>query len=506
MLDLSPGAWAGVVALSILVSLFVLWVVGFALDKRPGNRRQQDSANSESAFLFRDGRLADLDIGNAVLAQHRINDWADLRNWLRFRFSDLPQNLSSVTPGQSLTFSSDGNGPDASVTLTAQGATVRVSLRDPTPAGPAERHAALHLNLAFKDRNQALMEGPYPIWKTDHDGKIIWQNTASTMILPADGGQLSDLDNRPETADNLHSARVRVNGPGQADAKWFEIQTMRVGDENLHYAIDISKVIQAETAQREFVQTLTKTFANLTTGLAVFDRKQQLALFNPALVDLTALSAEFLSARPRLMGFFDKLRDQQVMPEPKNYASWRAQITDVIETASGGLYQETWNLPTGVTYRVTGRPHPDGAVAFLFEDISAEISLTRRFRAQLDLRQGVLDNLDDAVAVIAPNNVLMMCNKACTQLFGIDPDTSFAEMTLNDLVSICSRKYPHSDFWQDIQTRISHKDLPKPIRKSFVGSGGTMDCMISPISGGSSMICFSTQLATTQSLETPISS
>ncbi len=131
------------------------------------------------------------------------------------------------------------------------------------------------------------------------------------------------------------------------------------------HAIDINAVISAEIAQRNFVQTLAKTFAQLSTGLAIFDRNSQLALFNPALVDLSALPIEFLSARPDLLSFFDRLCDSRVMPEPKNYNSWRQEIADVIAAATDGSYQETWSLDTGQTYRVSGRPHPDGAIAFL---------------------------------------------------------------------------------------------------------------------------------------------
>ena len=62
-----------------------------------------------------------------------------------------------------------------------------------------------------------------------------------------------------------------------------------------------------------------------------------------------------------------------MMPEPKDYRSWRQQMSDLEAAAQNGTYEETWALPTGQTYRVTGRPHPDGAVALLFEDISAEV-------------------------------------------------------------------------------------------------------------------------------------
>ena len=45
----------------------------------------------------------------------------------------------------------------------------------------------------------------------------------------------------------------------------------------------------------------------------------------------------------------------------------------MLSSAEDGLYQEIWSLPSNVTYKVTGRPHPDGAVAFFFEDISADV-------------------------------------------------------------------------------------------------------------------------------------
>ena len=73
----------------------------------------------------------------------------------------------------------------------------------------------------------------------------------------------------------------------------------------MFYAVDVNAVVSAEISQRKFVQTLAKTFAQLSIGLAIFDRNRQLALFNPALIDLTALPAEFLSARPNLLSFFD---------------------------------------------------------------------------------------------------------------------------------------------------------------------------------------------------------
>ena len=112
-----------------------------------------------------------------------------------------------------------------------------------------------------------------------------------------------------------------------------------------------------------------------------------------------------------------------MVPEPKNYRSWRQQMSDLESAAATGHHVETWSLPHGHTYRVTGRPHPDGAVAFLFEDITSEISMTRQFRAELSLGTVVLDGIEDALVVFASGDEMLMTNKAYRELWGDAPES-----------------------------------------------------------------------------------
>jgi hypothetical protein len=135
------------------------------------------------------------------------------------------------------------------------------------------------------------------------------------------------------------------------------------------------------------VQAFTKTFAEMPVGLAIFDQQRRLVLFNPALTDLTSLvlvfafefEFEFVSERPSLFEFFNRLRENWVVPEPKNSAAWRAQLSELVASSNDGAYCATWSLVNGLTYQVRGRPHFDGALAFLFEVISAKISVAKKF-------------------------------------------------------------------------------------------------------------------------------
>ena len=230
---------------------------------------------------------------------------------------------------------------------------------------------------------------PWPIWLENAQTEVIWANSryldlVTERLAPDD--ELSWPLPRLATVGGDHRHRVRVDSPYEPTL-WFEVTTRPAGDGRMIFGTPVDGAVQAEDSLKEFVQTLTKTFAHLPIGLAIFDRARQLTLFNPALLDLTGLAPEFLIGRPTLVDFLDRMRDRQMIPEPKDYPEWRERIVDMEAAAASGLFEDTWSLPGGQTYRVLGRPHPDGALALLFEDISTEISRTRRFRADAELGQ-----------------------------------------------------------------------------------------------------------------------
>ncbi|WP_299372455.1 PAS-domain containing protein [uncultured Tateyamaria sp.] len=479
----------GSAAVSIAVGLIFLnrQVAPRAAQVPPGNGGLH--------FLF-----SDLDLEHASHhARALLNrdaaetDWQALRAGLVSRFPGLP-DADALPDATSMTLPSVADDDPALLRLTRENGMTRVVIEqdDATDAGTI--HMVKSLEAELDTLRLAATDAPYPIWLADGHGNIQWHNTAYAELADLtndneDATPLFDLDQSGFDGKNM--VRVPVHIDSTDSTEWYNVTATRAGSDSIYHAVNINAVIQAEIAQRNFVQTLAKTFAQLSIGLAIFDRNGQLALFNPALVDLTSLPAEFLSARPDLLSFFDRLRDNRVMPEPKNYSSWRQEITEMIAAASHGSYQETWTLDTGHTYRVNGRPHPDGAVAFLIEDITAEISLTRNFRAELELGQSLMDTFEDALAVFSSAGVLTFCNAAYREMWKMDPDNSFADVTIVD----CLREWqanakPHPawgdmrDFVMRLGERVSWEADVEHV------THGACQVRLSPIASGATVIRF----------------
>jgi PAS domain-containing protein len=458
------------------------------------------SSSSETVWIFDGSELLDAtSAASTIIGQPEgPNDWSDLHAQLISAFPGFPSSPSLVkASGQIVTRGSEPRETMEIVFEWIDGIT-RVQLREQPIAGSKSisRHDRSDTE-ELETLRVAMNNSYYPVWRVDQDGSVTWYNSAyenlcMTVHKKKPGAGIGLFTSQNESPIPTKRARRSLTVPETGQKLWFDVSVVQTDAGTLCYAVNVNAVVEAEAAQRSFVQTLAKTFAQLSTGLAIFDRNRQLVLFNPALIDLTALPADFLSARPTLLSFFDRLRDQKMMPEPKNYGSWRDQMADLVEAAANGRYQETWSLPSGSVYSVSGRPHPDGAVAFLIEDITAEITLTRRFRSDLELGQSIFDKLDDAIAVFSIEGTLTFSNSAYQKLWNVDPEKSFAQTAILDAIRVWQEKCMATPVWGDIRDFVvTQENRAEWWAKVTLRSGEVLICSIHPIHSGSTMINFS---------------
>ncbi|MDP3339137.1 PAS-domain containing protein [Frigidibacter sp.] len=511
-----PPNWAFALILvaTSVGSAFIALALLSALTPRRGPPRklaEVEPAMEEAVFLFDDQALIDASAPARALMEAtplRGSDWARLCAFLGPQFERFESEMARLA--ERGTIELKGAGP-APLRLKAEliSGLARITLLDPEAEGQGRMVDALSLR-AMEDELEGLREAadamPVLAWRQDARGEVVWANRAYLLqsgALTSDAEdpclwplpRLFDLGPEPTLAQPggplPPARRMRLDVPGQDKPLWFDCHSLDTASSAINFALPADATVRAETALREFVQTLTKTFAHLPIGLAIFDRQRQLALFNPALIDLTTLGPDFLSGRPTLFSFLDRLREARMIPEPKDYRSWRQQMTELEKAASTGHYQETWTLPSGLTYQVTGRPHPDGAVALLIEDISAEVSLTRRFRSDLELGQAVVDSLPEAIAVFSPAGVLVMSNTAYARMWGTDPSTTLGEVGATESMRLWQAGSLPNPIWADARDFISSIG-PRAdwTGEAVLQTGQRITCRFQAIAGGATLAGF----------------
>jgi PAS domain-containing protein len=499
-----------VVLASSAVTALAVVLIAASLMRTPSRVPQAGLGGNrlDAVFLFSDSVLVDAnDRGEALLASlagaageaaGEGGAWARLSRYLAAGFPDLADQMATLARRRRLDLTaSDGSG----LALRAEwlDGTARLTVAD-TAAEEGGimldrlSHRALEEELAVLRRVSDL--SPILTWRENAQGQVIWANGAylHQLVEAGFGGAVSwPLPQLFATGEPGQTQRVSLTLPGARQA-WFDLR--READEKgqLVFALPADAAHQAERTKRSFIQTLTKTFATLPIGLAVFDRHRRLQLFNPALTDLTGLEPEFLLSRPGMEGFLNRMRGKRVLPEPRDYANWARRLMEAERGGDSGEFEETWSLPSGQTFRVSIRPHPDGALAFMLEDISSEVYLSRNFRAELETGQAALNLLDAAIAVFAANGQMVLTNAAFARLWGIAGEDTLAVITLREALDVWRARCDDSEIWAQLteigQPRTGRISLAGDVRlndgRAFTlrarrSSNGTLLCAFEPV-------------------------
>ncbi|MDN5567305.1 MAG: PAS-domain containing protein [Paracoccus sp. (in: a-proteobacteria)] len=490
----------GTVSVLLAVGLIRMWDYH---SRGPGrvarSAAPMDGQVQPIVFLFRQNRLIDATApARALLDRVAVpdDDWLRLMQWVGPRFSDAADRLSDLpTLGRIELLGRQGQG-SAALRLLAEDlddGLWRVTVTDPDAQHCGTVIDSMSLQAMEEELHLlrgALDQTPMLVWRLDHEDRVTWANAAYLRRAEARsegalGWPLPKLLDTPRPVPGAGHGTRRAALEDKGIVSWYDCHSHRLGDQMMMFALPADAAVRAERSLREFVQTLTKTFADLPIGLAIFDQGRKLQLFNPALIDLTRLPTGFLTARPTLFDFLDQLREQRMVPEPKDYRSWRQHMANLESAAATGHHVETWSLPGGQTYRVTGRPHPDGAVAFLFENITSEMSLTRKFRADLRLGSHVLDALDDALAVFASDGKLILDNQTYRNLW----DQPAA--TLSEAIMAWKGSANTGPGFAALRDALLQPEGNATISGAMAGpQGQLLGWTISPLTGGRKMLRF----------------
>ncbi len=455
-------------------------------------------------FLFDGESLVDCNsAAKAVLARSitRGGDWQRLMSFLSKYFNNLDEKLASLAKLGALSEAAEyGNGKMFLLQAELNGGLTKITLIDPDlTEGPGVALAMSHRALQdeVEDLRHAVSAAPILMWRESSEGAVTWGNNAYVLlaasVLPR-GRELSwPLPRLFERSAVLQSAQRQRQSVTVTAGKtaWFDMLTQPEGDDLVCYALPIDAAVAAETNLRDFMQTLSKTFAQLPIGLAIFDKDRILQIFNPALMELTTLQPDFLSRKPSMLQVLDAMRDRNLLPEPKDYTSWRRQIVEMERAAASGLFQENWALPDGQTFRVTGRPHPNGGLALMIEDISTEMQRSRRYRSDLEISQSVIDQMEDAIVVFNQSGQLMWSNAAYARLWGHDPATTLDEVTIRNVTTQWTARSAPTPLWRELDEYIHTVGLRQPWAKELrLTDGRLMYCSVAPVAAGATMVAF----------------
>jgi signal transduction histidine kinase len=305
---------------------------------------------------------------------------------------------------------------------------------------------------------------PLPLAARARDGKLIYANPAyaeaagAASPAAALAAQAKLFSDEPALAESAMSAGIPVTERrfavigGQRRA--LEVTAAPSGDTVAIAVADESGAAEARDKLQRHIGAYEETLNRLKTAVAVFGADQKISFYNKAYVDLWRLDPAWLAQKPSEGEILERLREQRLVPEEKSFAAFKRARAELYASMTAPQ-EETWHLPDGTTLRIAGQPHPFGGLLYLYEDMTEQLSLERRYNDLFNVQRSTLDHLHEGVAFFGTDGRLKLWNVAFADLWGLEPQQLEGEPHFEKVALLCAALGGDGSDWDMVRGQVT---------------------------------------------------
>ena len=308
---------------------------------------------------------------------------------------------------------------------------------------------------ALGSLTQLIEAAPFPMWFRGPDLKLGLVNSAFVHAIEGRdaqdvierGVELIDADGDDSAAATARQAKEsgRVVARMQPAIIHGERRMLRVVNVPLSsgavagFAIDIQDLEDARAELGRYIESQRELADRMTAGTAQFDADRALSFFNRPFAMMSQLDPEWLSEQPEFDRVIERMRDQQRLPETRDFPAWKEERRGWF-TSAEEVVEEEWMLPNGDHIRVVAQPLPDGGLRLFLEDRTEQLRLASARDTLLRVRAATFDNLFEAISVFASDGRLYTWNSRFLEDWELEEEWLTTHPRVDELVPAMARK------------------------------------------------------------------
>ena len=343
---------------------------------------------------------------------------------------------------------------------------------------------------------------PIPVWLRDKGLALSWGNHA---FLKGAGAANLEAARREQVAldkgeRELAQAARAANAPQQSkrfsvvggQRRAMKFTQIPLGDAGvIGAAVDVTETAAAEARLQQHVDAHADTLDKLQTAVAIFSRDQKLTFYNKAFVKLWGLPEGLLDKHPSDAEILDRLRESRKLPEQRDYQAWkRSRLALYQDGAREKPSEESWYLPNGQTIRVMTQPHPFGGLTFLYEDVTARLSLESDYNTLIKVQSATLDTLSEGVAVFGPDGKLKLHNASFARIWELDTHDLEDEPHLRTIAALSRDRFGESHVWDQLIQAIVAGAGARDMGDVERSDRSVLSLSTSPLPDGATLVTF----------------
>ena len=368
-----------------------------------------------------------------------------------------------------------------------------------------DRGESRRLRDAAEQAAKLLDAAPFPIWRRDADGKLIWVNARSAELAeasPADTVARGIEFTAPRDPETARALALRAAAARQAlteerrfvaegDRRNYRVTEVPLPDGFLGFGQDITAEADARGQLKRQTEIHFDVLRSLSTATAIFGTDKRLLLWNRAYARLWDLEESWLEQRPSYGEVLEHLRAQRRLPEQIDWQAYKrsqqALFTSVIDQI-----EELIHLPDGSALRLSVSAYPAGGLLFAYDDVTRQLSLERATNTMIAVQRATLDNLYDAVVVYGPDGKLSLYNRAYAELWQLDPDWLNRKPHITEILDASRDLLLRGGDWAALRTRLLAEFAERKTGQGRMerGDGRVIDHASVPLPDGSMLLTY----------------
>jgi signal transduction histidine kinase/PAS domain-containing protein len=296
---------------------------------------------------------------------------------------------------------------------------------------------------------------PFPMWYRGPDLKLGLVNTA--FVEAVEGRDAAEVIARSAELIDAEGANSGVETAREA-VESGEIQSSMqpaiIGGERrmlrlvnvplatgavAGFAIDVQELEDARAELTRHIDSQRELADRMTAGTAQFDAERALSFFNRPFAAMAQLDPEWLAERPEFDRLIDRMRDNQRLPETRDFPAWKEERRAWFSSPEEAV-EEEWMLPNGDHLRVVAQPLPDGGLRLFVEDRTEQLRLASARDTLLRVRAATFDNLFEAISVFASDGRLYLWNRRFIEDWELDEEWLSEHPRVDELVPAMAKK------------------------------------------------------------------
>ena len=341
---------------------------------------------------------------------------------------------------------------------------------------------------------------PAPVWARDHDGRLIFVNSAYARAVDAKDStdaltrelELLDRAARKKLANarasgGPHSERLPAIAAGQR--RIFDVVDAPSGAGSAGMAIDATEVEAMRADLARMIEAHRRVLDQLATGVAIFNVDRKLIFYNAAFRSLFELEAGLLDHTPTDSAVLDTLRAERKLPEEQDFRLWKQQLYEAYRAVEP--QEHMWHLPDGRTLRVVTAPNPEGGVTYLYDDVTERLAMHRRYDALIKVQSETLDHLAEAVAVFGSDGRVRLHNPAFQRMWKLAPESLDQHPHVEAVTAWAQAMHDDNVVWRNLRAAVTAIDNREPIVARIERRDGMMiDMTTMPLPDGATLVTF----------------